>query len=249
LTLLRPIVAGVVGAVGVAIARHNLTQGPLFVAVAAALVVVCLVAHERGGALAALGIGAAGAFSAPAGLGPLLVAAGVVVACDVAGVDRGLGEWRDVIDATIALPALAGLAGTVAAQPSHRGVALGVVAAAALVVAALRPPTRQSRSSDVAVLSGIGLLGAFLILFAPDRVDAFGDLPTASVQGARSAATGFAVFALALVIGEVLARSSLLHGGRSTGTRGTNARSRPSPSPSALPRPTRRVRGTHAGRR
>jgi hypothetical protein len=203
--VLRPIAAGVVGAVGVAIARHNPTQGPVFVGVAAALVLLCLLVRERGGALAALGIGAAGAFGAPDGLGPLLVAAGVLVACDVAGVDRRLREWRDVIDATIALPAVAGLAGTVAAQPSHRGVALGVVAAAAVTGSAWRPQAGPRPAADLALLSGLGLLGGFVVAFAPDRVEAFGDLPTASVQAARSATAAFGVFVLALLIGALQA--------------------------------------------
>jgi hypothetical protein len=203
--LLRPLAAGVIGAVGVAIARDDLTRGPWFVAAAAVLVLLCVLVRERGVALAALGIGAAGAFGTPDGLGPLFVVAGVVVACEVAAIDGRLGEWRDVIDAAIALPALAGLAATVAAQPSQRGIVLGAVAAAAVGGAALRPPSARPRSGDLLLLSAFGALGAFVVALGPDRVPALGDVPTATAQAARSLSYAFAVFVLVQLVGALQA--------------------------------------------
>ncbi|HUR78879.1 MAG TPA: hypothetical protein VMZ22_13100 [Acidimicrobiales bacterium] len=202
--ILRPVLIAALGALGVTIARHNLTDGPLIVGVAAALAVSCAFFGERGAALGALGIGAAGAFAAPDGIGPLLVLTGVVVACDAAAVDRRLATWRDVIDAAIALPALAGLAGTVAAQPSARAMALGAASAVVVGVAVWRrrPATR---AAGLLVMPGLGCLGAFVVALAPDQLSALGDLPTATVQGARSLAAGFAVFVLALLVGVVQA--------------------------------------------
>ena len=202
--LLRPALVGLLGALGVTIARHNLTDGPLIVGVAAALAAGCVLLRERGAAVAALGIGAAGAFGAPDGLGPLLVATGAVLACDPASVDRRLAPWRDVLEAGISVPALAGLAGTVAAQPSVRGVALGAAAAAAVVATAWRGTT-GSKAAGLLLVPGIGCAAAFAVALAPDRIEAFGDLPAATVQGARSIAAGLAVFALVLLVGAVQA--------------------------------------------
>jgi hypothetical protein len=194
---------GALGALGVTIARHNLEQGPLIVGIAAALALAAALARERGAAVAALGVGAAGAFAGPDAIGPLLVAVGVAIACDVAAVDRRLGPWHDVIDATVALPALAGLAATVAAQPSHRGVVLGAAAGAALLCSAWRGVARQPQPRSVMVEPAIGLAAAFVLALAPERVDAFGELPSATVQSARSVAAGVAVFAL-VALAEVI---------------------------------------------
>jgi hypothetical protein len=197
---LRAALVAAIGAVGVTVGRHNLEHGPVVVAVAVVLVAACVARRERGGAIGALGIGAAGAFASPEGLGPLLVLAGVVVACDVPLLDPRLAPWRDVIDGAVALPALAGLAGTVAAQPSHRGVVLGVAAGAAVVTSAWRGGGELRYVRGLPVVSGLGLLGAFAVALAPDRVTALGDLPAASVDAARSVAAGFALFTFVLVV-------------------------------------------------
>jgi hypothetical protein len=204
--LLRPVGVGLVGAAGVAVARQNLEQGPVIIGIAVVLALACVYARERGGAVAALGVGAAGAFAAPDGLGPLLVVAGVVIACDVAAVDRRLTGWHDVIDAAIALPALAGLAGTVAAQPSQRGVVLGAAAGVAVLGSAWRGVSRQPAPHGLMLEPGVGLLAAFVIALAPERVAAFGDIPSATVQAARSVAAGLAVFALVALFEAVLAQ-------------------------------------------
>jgi hypothetical protein len=119
-----------------------------------------------------------------------------VIACDVAAVDRRLDAWHDVIDATIALPALAGLAGAIAAQPSLRGVTLGVAAAAVVTGTAWRGAARQPAPAGLMVEPGVGFLAAFVVALAPDRVAALGDLPAATIQASRSVAAGLAVFAL-----------------------------------------------------
>ena len=204
--LLRPALIAAGGAVGVAVARDNPTDGAAITVIAAVLAVVAAALRERGVAVAALGIGAAASFVTPDGIGPLLVVTGVVLSCDVAGVDRRLVQWRDVIDAAIALPALAGLAGTVAAQPSYRGVALGVAAAGAVTASAWRGArVRTGGPGDLAVLPGVALLAAFLLTLAPQRIDAFGRLPLATEQAANSLAAGFAVFVLIVALGAVRA--------------------------------------------
>lgn len=194
---LRPILVAALGAGGVALARNNPTDGPAIVGVAAGVALVAALLRERGAAVATLGVGAAAAFVSPDGLGPLLVATGVVLTLDAAAVDARLAEWRHVIDAVVALPALAGLAGSVAAQPSHRGVALGIATAAVIVCSAVRGPTSRGNS----VLAMFGVAAACVITLAPDRIGAFDDLPVATVQAARSVAAGLAVFALVVVAG------------------------------------------------
>lgn len=205
--LSRAVVVAALGALGVAAARHYLTQAPAIVGAAGAVAVVAVIVREQGAAVAALGVGAAAAFVSPDGLGPLLVVSGVVVACDVGAADRRLAPWRHVVDAVIVLPAFAGLAGTVAAQPSHRGVALGiasgvVVAGSAWFGRTGRVETQKARerattSSAVSVGGG---LAAFVVTLAPDRLGALGDLPAPTVQAARSVTAGLAVFALVVVI-------------------------------------------------
>jgi hypothetical protein len=198
---LRPFVVAALGAGGVAIARHNPTPAPAIVGVAAALALVAVLFRERGGAVAALGVGAAAAFVSPDGLGPLLVATGVVLACGIAEADAPLARWRDEIDALVALPALAGLAATVAAQPSNRGLVVAVTAAAAVAGSAWR-----GRADGDATLATVGGLAAFVLMIAPDQLDFFGDLPPATAHGARSVASGLAVFALVAVISELPSR-------------------------------------------
>jgi hypothetical protein len=203
--LLRPVAVGVLGAAGVALARHNLERGPAIVGIAAGVALLCVLTRERGAAVAAIGIGAAGAFAAPDGIGPLLVAAGIVIACDVAAVDRRLDAWHDVLDAAIALPGLAGLAGTVAAQPSHRGVALGVAAGVAVLGTAWRGVARQPAPHGLMLEPAVGLLAACVVALAPERIAALGDLPSATVQASRSIAAGFAVFALVAAVDAIRA--------------------------------------------
>jgi hypothetical protein len=196
---LRPYVVAGLGAGGVAVARHNPENGPVILGVAAAVAILAVLLRERGAALAALGVGASAAFVSPDGLGALLVASGVVLTFDVAAADARLIEWRHVIDAVIALPGLAGIAGSVAAQPSHRAVALGVTAAVVVAGSAVRGRAGTGNST----LAVLGVVAAFVVTLAPDRIRAFDDLPVATVQAARSVAAGLAVFALAGVIAEL----------------------------------------------
>lgn len=202
IALVRPVLIALAGGFGVAVARDNLTAGPAIVAAAAAVGLLCVLGRERGAALAALGVGAAGAFAAPDGVGPLLVVGGVVVGCRPAAVDGRLVPWRDVLDAAVALPGLAGLAGTVAAQPSARGIVLGGAVAATVFLTAWRG-TRPPAIPELPLVAGFGLLGALAVAVAPDRLPLLGDLPSASVQASRSAAAGLGVFALVLLAGAV----------------------------------------------
>ncbi len=192
----RPYVVAGLGAAGVAIARHNPTHGPTIVGVAAAVALLAVLLRERGAALAALGVGAAAAFVSADGLGALLVTSGVVLSLDIAAADQRLVEWRHVIDAVIALPGLAGIAGSVAAQPSQRAVVLGVVTAAVIAVSVWRGRASTGNS----ILAVLGVVAAFVVTLAPDRIRAFDDLPVATVQAARSVAAGLAVFALVAVL-------------------------------------------------
>jgi len=197
--VLVPLVVAVVASAGVAIARHNPEKGAGIVAVAATVAVIAAVFGERGAALAAVGVGAAASFAVPNGIGPLLVLTGVVVSGDIGTIDRHVVRWRYVIDGLVALPALAGLAGTIAAQPSHRAVALGAATAAAIAVTMWRNRSLVTARYAVSPVSYLAAPAAVLVVLAPDRLTALGDLPAASVTAARSVAAGLAVFVLAVV--------------------------------------------------
>jgi hypothetical protein len=196
---LLPLVVGVVASAGVSLARHNPDKGAAIVAAAAAVAVLAAVFGERGVAVAAIGVGAAASFPAPDGIGPLLVLTGVILTGDVGKVDGRLARWRYVIDAVVSVPALAGLAATIAAQPSQRAVALGASAAAGIAVTMWRNRSFDDPRLAVSPVSYLAALGAVAVALAPDRLSALGDLPAATATAARSVAAGLAVFGLAVV--------------------------------------------------
>jgi hypothetical protein len=201
----RPAAVAGLGAAGVTVARHNTEHAPVVVFGAVAAVVIATALRERGAAVAALGAAATAAFTTPSGLGPLLVATGVVIAARPALVNRRVAQWPEIVDAVIALPAAAGLAGVAAAQPSERG---GVVAAAAglfLLTTWWRGPRHDARPPRVALASYAGAIGAIVVTLAPDRVDALGPLPAATVTAERGVAAGLGVFAVVWVIDGVRA--------------------------------------------
>lgn len=197
--MLLPLLAAVVASAGVSLARHNPDKGAGIVAVAVTVAVVAALLGERGVALAAIGVGAAASFPAPDGIGPLLVLTGVVLTGDVGKVDRRLARWRYVVDGVVSVPALAGLAATIAAQPSQRAVALGAAAAAGIAVTMWRNRSFVAPRLAVSPVSYLAALAAVAVVLAPDRLHALGDLPAATITAARSVAAGLAVFALAVV--------------------------------------------------
>jgi hypothetical protein len=197
---LLPLVVAVVASAGVSLARHNPDKGPAIVAIAATFAVLAAVVGERGAALAAIGVGAAASFAAPNGVGPLLVLTGVVVTGDIGTVDRRLARWRYVVDGIVSLPALAGFAGTLAAQPSHRAVALAASAAAAIGITMWRNRAFVTARYATSPVSYLAALAAVAVVLAPDRLHPLGDLAPASVAAARSVAAGLAVFALAVMV-------------------------------------------------
>ncbi|HVT75772.1 MAG TPA: hypothetical protein VHD87_01995 [Acidimicrobiales bacterium] len=197
--MLLPLVVAAAGSVGVAVAHHNPDKGPAVVAVAAVAALVAAVFDERGVAVAAIGVGAAGAFPVPAGLAPLLVATGTVVSAEVGLVSRGLARWRAVVDALVCVPAAAGLAGTVAAQPSERGEVLAGAAVVALAVTLWRNRSGPPVVTAVSPVAYLGAVAAVALALAPDRFGALGDLPPATITAARSLAAGLGVFVLAVV--------------------------------------------------
>jgi hypothetical protein len=197
--LLLPLVVAVVASAGVSLARHNPDKGAAIVAIAVGVALVAAVFGERGAALAAIGVGAAASFAAPDGIGPLLVVTGVIVAGDIGTISRASVRWRYVIDAVVCLPALAGLAGTIGAQPSQRAVALGASAAAGIAITMWRNRSFVGARVAVSPVSYLAAVAALVVVLAPDRLPNLGDLPAATVTAARSVAAGLAVFALAVV--------------------------------------------------
>jgi hypothetical protein len=198
--VLLPLGVAVVASAGVGMARHNPDRGAAVVAVVVAVAVACALLGERGAALAAIGVGAAASFPAPDGLGPLLVLTGVVVSGDIGLVDAHLVRWRYLIDAVVCVPALGGLAGTIAAQPSVRADALGAAAALGIGITLWRNRAARKRRYAVSPVSYLAAAGALIVVLAPDRITALGDLPPATVTAARSVASALAVFALAVVL-------------------------------------------------
>lgn len=207
---LGPIAAGGVGALGVAAARANVDAAPYvaFAMLAVALVFVWL--RQRGLALAAIGVGAAAAFPSPPGLGPLLVAAGAIIACHPAVIDARTARWPEIFDALIAVPGLAGLASVVAAQPSVRGLAVGIGAALLGVASWWRGP-RHGESEPVheTVVAYLGAVGGLLMAFAPELFEVLGVLPDASLTAGRGLAAGLGVFVFTLVAPRVTGRFRL----------------------------------------
>jgi hypothetical protein len=114
-------------------------------------------------------------------------------------VDPHLARWRYVIDGVVCVPALGGLAATIAAQPSHRAVALGVVTAGAILITMWRNRAFVTARA-VSPASYVAAAAALVVVLAPDRITALGDLPPATVTAARSVAAGLAVFVLAVVL-------------------------------------------------
>ena len=195
-----PLIVAVVASAGVGMARHNPDRGAGIVAVSVGVALACALVGERGAALAAIGVGAAASFPAPDGLGPLLVLTGVVVTGDIGLVARPLARWRYLVDALVCLPALGGLAGTIAAQPSQRGVALGAAAAGAIAITLWRNRAGVTARASGSPVSYLAAAAATVVMLVPDRVTALGDLPVASVTAARSVAAALAVFVLAVLL-------------------------------------------------
>ena len=198
--VLLPLVVAVVGSIGVSFARNNPEQGAGVVTIAAIVAVGAAVFGERGAALAAIGVGAAASFVEPNGLGPLLVLTGVIVAGDVGTVDRRVARWRYVLDALIALPALAGLAASIAAQPSHRAVALGASAAAGIAITMWRNRSFVALRYAASPVAYAAAAGAIAVMLVPDRLTTLGDMPRATVTAAHSVAAALAIFVLAAVV-------------------------------------------------
>lgn len=202
--VIRPFLVALGGWVGVASARDNIDNAPSFVCVAIVALLVATYFQERGAAVAALGVGATAAFATPAGIGPLLVATGVVLAAHPSTVDRRLARWPEIVDALVAAPALAGLASVAAADPSQRGVAVSFAAVVLLVGTWWRGPRNDfGRTHRDAVASYLGALGGAALILIPDQLDALGALPSATVTAGRGLAAALAVFAIACLVQEL----------------------------------------------
>jgi hypothetical protein len=196
-----PVIVGGLGALGVAFARSLTSDAPAIVGIAAAVAVAAGALRVPSLGVAALGVGAAAAFVSPDGLAPLLVATGTVLACDVASADVRLSAWGDVVDGCIAVPALAGLAATAAAQPSQRAVVIAAAAGAAVLLSVWRAGSaeRWRRASSLLVPS-LGAVSGVAVAFAPDRLPHLGELPAATVAASRSLASGLAAFAIVVLL-------------------------------------------------
>lgn len=198
--LLSPVAAAVAGGFGVWAARDNVDAAPAVVGAAILLALVAAFFRERGVALCAVGVGAAAAFVSPAGLGPLLVVAGVCIAAQPAAVDRRVARVPELVDGLVALPGLAGLAGVVAAQPSARGLALGAGTGAVAVLSWWRGPRHRVHEPEgETVVAYLGAVVATLLVFAPELFDVLGVLPAQTRTTGRGLAAAFAVFALTAV--------------------------------------------------
>ena len=199
----RPVVVGLAGWAGIVAARHNALHAPAVVGVAIAIAALAVVVRERGAAVAAIGAAAAAAFATPAGLGPLRVVVGVAIATRPTFVDARFAVWSDVVDGLIALPAFAGLATSVASEPSQRGAVVAAATALAIVGTRLRPPTRPARASPV---SFVGLAAGASLAFAPQLWLRLGELPEATRAAGRGLAAAFGVFVVVAVVEELFAR-------------------------------------------
>jgi hypothetical protein len=197
--VLSPLIVAVIASGAVSFAHNNPDSGAGTVAVAVVVALIAAVFGERGAAIAAIGVGAAASFPEPNGLGPRLVLTGVGVAGEIGTIDRRVVRWRYVIDALVSLPALAGLAGTIAAQPSQRAVALGVATAAATAVTMWRNRSFVVRRYAVSPVAYAAAAGAVAVMLVPDRLSALGDVPRATITAAHSVAAALGVFVLAVV--------------------------------------------------
>lgn len=205
----RPVVVGGVGVLGVIVARHNTEHAPVVVFVAVAAVVVATVLRERGLAVAALGVGATAAFVVPAGLGPLLVAAGIVISARPALVERRLAHWPEVVDALVGLPALAGIASAAASQPSTRGAYVAGATGVLVVGTWWRGPRHGHPPSVPTWASYLGAVAAIALVLAPERLTFLGALPGAVATTGRGLAAALAVFGLVCLIEVIRARRML----------------------------------------
>ena len=202
--LTRPALVALFGSFGVSVARDNTDNAPSVVCVAVFAIASATIYRERGAAVAALGVAATAAFATPAGLGPLLVATGVVVAAHPSTVDWRLAEWPEVVDGLIAAPAFAGLASVAAAQPGQRGAVVAAAAVAFLVGTWWRGPRHgEARAHADSVASYLGALGGAALVFVPGQFDVLGVLPTAVETAGRGLAAGLAVFAVGCLVQEL----------------------------------------------
>ncbi|MDP1794634.1 MAG: hypothetical protein Q8K63_10920 [Acidimicrobiales bacterium] len=204
--VVAPVLAGVGGGVGVWAGRQNVDAAPAIVGATLLVAAAAVLLRQRGIAIAALGVGAAAAFASPAGLGPLLVATGVIVAAVPAAIDRRLARWPELFDGLVCVPGFAGLASVVAAQPSERGVALGAGAGALALLSWWRGPRRGvAEPEHESVVSYLGATGAVLLIGAPELFDVLGVLPDTTTTTGRGLAAAIAVFAVALVLPQIWA--------------------------------------------
>ncbi|MEY2399541.1 MAG: hypothetical protein QOJ00_2715 [Actinomycetota bacterium] len=199
--IVAPVAVGAAGALGVAVARHNAAHAPVVVGIALAFAVAAAALRQRGAALAALGVASCAAFATPEGLGPLLVACGAVIAARPSSADRRVAAWPEVVDALVALPGVAGLAGVVAAEPSERA---GVIAAASVMVL-VGSWWRGPRHDAVAVTrptpaAYLAVVAAVALVLAPEHLGRLGAMPAATRTAGRGAAAGLAVVAVVCVI-------------------------------------------------
>ncbi len=202
-----PLLTGLGGGLGVWAARENLDSAPTIVATALVLALVSVWFRQRGVALAALGVAATASFVSPAGLGPLLVATGVIVAASPAAIDRRIARWPELVDGLICVPALAGLASVVAGQPSVRGVAVGAGAGALAVLSWWRGPRHGVAEPQTETVAGyLGATGALMLVGAGGLFDVLGVMPDATKTSGRGLVAALAVFVLALVVAQLWLR-------------------------------------------
>lgn len=192
----RPVLVGLAGWVGVVIARHYVLHAPWVVGGSLAAATAAVALRERGAALAAIGVATAAAFTTTAGLGPLLVVTGVVLASAPAAADRRLIAWSDAVDGLIALPALAGLATAVAAAPSQRATVVGAATAVAVAASRFRPARVPPHPATASVLGLV--LGVSLAAAAPWWTR-LGELPGSTRPTGTGVSAAFAVFAVVAV--------------------------------------------------
>ena len=208
--LMRPAIVAFLGVIGVSIARDNVDNAPAVVCACVVMVAVATAYRERGLAVAALGVGATAAFVTPAGLGPLLVATGVVIAGHPSTVDRRLAPWPEVVDGLIAVPAFAGLAAVAAAQPSERGIAVAAAAALFVVGTWWRGPRhRVGRPHADTVASYLSAVAGVVFVVAADKLTFLGTMPPAVATACRGLASGLAIVAIACLVQELRAERVL----------------------------------------
>lgn len=209
--IIRPGLVALAGVIGITVARDNVDNAPLVLCVVLAAAMVATFFRERGAAVAAIGVAATAAFATPAGLGPLLVATGVVLAAHPATVDRRLAAWPEIVDGLLAVPGFAGLASVAAAQPSQRGAVLAAASLVFLVGTWWRGPRHaDTYGHRDSVASYLGALGGVALLLGAEQFDFLGDLPSAVTTAGRGLAAGLAVFGVACLVQAVREDRALL---------------------------------------